>query len=129
MEGRGPTRLPGSHLVAVPLVSSRSSEMFCWPPLASRVHGAVQVLQPVLPLPPALLQEAQTVSRSDDQRTKTRSLTLSFLNSSYSGLSVGSSSLHSGQVLVCRWTHRGEGGVSEVGRGRGLAVAGSFSRC
>lgn len=35
-----------------------------------------------------------------------RQLTLSFLNSSYSGLSVGSSSLHSGQVLVCR----GEGG-------------------
>lgn len=35
-----------------------------------------------------------------------RQLTLSFLNSSYSGLSVGSSSLHSGQVLVCG----GEGG-------------------
>lgn len=45
------------------------------------------------------------------------SLTLSFLNSSYSGLSVGSSSLHSGQVLVCRWTHRRERGVSGV-RGR-----------
>lgn len=37
--------------------------MFCWSPQVSRVHGAVQVLQPVLPLPPALLQEEQTDSQ------------------------------------------------------------------
>lgn len=32
-------------------------------------------------------------------------LTLSFLNSSYSGLSVGNSSRHSGQELVYEWKH------------------------
>lgn len=43
-----------------------------------------------------------------------RSLALSFLNSSYSGLSVGSSSLHNGQVLVCSWTHRARTSVQTV---------------
>lgn len=75
--------------------------------MPSRVHGSVQVFQTVFPLPLSLLREKNSAEPTGYCSHKRReggmaALTLSFLNSSYSGLSVGSSRRQSGQEFVCK---------------------------
>lgn len=93
-----------------------------WSAWGSRVHGTVQVFQPVLPLPPALLREAQTVSSCQEEDDLEGSPShLVFLELLV--LRVVGGKLQSTQRagVGLQVSHRGEGGVSEVGRGRGLA--------
>lgn len=72
--------------------------------MPSRVHGSMQVFQTVFPLPLSLLREKIQLSRpgTAGREGGMAALTLSFLNSSYSGLSVGSSRRQSGQEFVCK---------------------------